>query len=58
MKKESTFACLFLTCNLRVEIAIICVVHYNTETLLVHEGLLVGDDVRVAHGFEHVDLIS
>ena len=43
--------------NLGVEIAAISVVHDDAEAALVHEGLFVGDDVRVAHGFQHVNLI-
>lgn len=46
-----------LISNLSVQIAAISVVHDDTQAALVHEGLLVGDDIRVPHGFEYVDLI-
>ena len=42
--------------NLGVEITSVGVVHDDAETALVHEGFLVGDDVRVAHGFQNVHL--
>ena len=39
-----------------VQISTISVVHDDAEAALVHEGLLVGNDIGMAHGFENVDL--
>ena len=53
-----TFANFLLICNFSVEVAPICIIHHYTQASLVHEGLLVGDDVGVSHGFQDVDLID
>ena len=42
---------------LRIEITTVCIVHNYTQTSLVHERLLVGDDIGVSHGFEHMYFI-
>ena len=44
--------------NLGVQVAAVCVVHHNAEAALVHERLLVRDDVRVPHRLQHVHLIE
>jgi len=44
--------------NLSIKIAAICVVHHNAKTPLIHEGFLVGNDIRVPHGFENVHLVN
>jgi len=55
-KLKLTSSNFLLISNLSVQIAAISVVHDDTQAALVHEGLLVGDDIRVPHGFEYVDL--
>lgn len=47
-----------LISNLSVEITAISVVHDDAEAPLIHKRLLVGDDIRMAHSFEHMYLIN
>ena len=42
--------------NLGIKVTTICVVHDDAEAAFIHERLLVGDDVRMSHRFEHVHL--
>ena len=51
-----TFSYFLLIRNFGVQIATVRVVHDDAETPFVHERLLVGDDVRMSHRFEHVNL--
>ena len=41
-----------------IQITAICIIHHDTQTALVNERLFVGDNVRVSHGFEYVNLIK
>ena len=45
-----------MVCDLGVEVATVGVVHDDAQAALVHEGLLVRDDVGVSHSLEHVHL--
>ena len=53
-----TSADFLLVRNFSVEVTAISVVHDDAEATLVHERLFVGDDVWVAHRFQHVNLHS
>ena len=53
---ELTSSNFLLVSDFGIQISTISVVHYDTETALVHEGLLVGDNIGVSHCFEYMDL--
>jgi len=52
------FAYLLLVRDLRVEVSSVCIVHDDAEASLVHKGLFVGDDVRMAHRLQNVDFVD
>ena len=51
-----TFSKLLLVGDLGVQVPSVCIVHDDTETPLVHERLLIGDDIGVSHRFQDMDL--
>ena len=53
-----TSANLLLIGNLGVEVAAVGVVHHNAQASFVHEGLFIGNDIRMSHSFEHMHLKS
>ena len=53
-----TFSDFLLVCNFGVQVAAICVVHHNAQASFVHEGFLVGNDIRVSHRLQDMNLID
>lgn len=49
---------LLLLGDFAVHIASVCEVHDYAQTSAVHEAFAIGDNVRMAHGLEHVDFIQ
>jgi len=54
----ANFAYFLLVGDLGVQITTISEVHHNAQAFFVHERLLVGDNVRMSHRFEDVDLVN
>lgn len=54
----ANFTYFLLVCNLGIQIAAICIVHYYTKASFVHEGLFVRDNVRMPHCLEHMYLVD
>lgn len=51
-------AYLLLVGDLRVEVSSVGIVHYYAQAALVHERLLVGDDVGVPHCLQHMHFVD
>ncbi len=53
-----TFSDFLLVCNFGVQVAAICVVHHNAQASFIHEWFLVGNDIRVSHRLQDMNLID
>ena len=58
LKSQLTSTDFLLVGNFGIQIAAVSVVHHNAEAALVHERLLVCDDVWVSHRLQYVNLIA
>ena len=54
----TNLAYLLLVGDLRVQVTTVRIIHDNAQTPLVHEWLLVSNDVRMTHCFKNMHLID